>query len=136
MAAATEDRDTARRSGNIIPIDVAAATTIYNGTLVANDASGNAVPASDAAGLQVQGTATEQADNATGVAGDIQVEVTREPVLMDNSVTNALDKSHVGTDCYVEDDQTVSSSGGTNSIVAGRVLEVTEDGVWIDPSRA
>lgn len=136
MAAATEDRDTARRSGNIIPIDVAAATTIYNGTLVANDASGNAVPASDAAGLQVQGTATEQADNATGVAGDIQVEVTREPVLMENSATNALDKSHVGTDCYVEDDQTVSSSGGTNSIVAGRVLEVTEDGVWIDPSRA
>ena len=32
----------------------------------------------------------------------------------------------------IEDDETVSSSGGVNSIVAGRCLGIENDGVWVE----
>ena len=64
MSAATAAIDTPQRAGELFELDVAAATTIYAGTLVAIDASGNAKPAADAAGLRVIGRAEEDVDNA------------------------------------------------------------------------
>lgn len=132
MAAATQSRNTQRRETRLIPLPVKAATKIFLGTMVARDASGWAVPAADAANLKVVGLAKADVDNSAGANGDLSIEVEVTTARMNNSGTNALTKADVTAVCYVEDDQTVSAAGGTNSIKAGSVVEVDADGVWVN----
>lgn len=136
MAAATTAINTPTRAGDFTAIPVAAATSIYQGTLVARDAAGNLVSAADAVGLKVIGRAEETVDNSAGVAGDLTCRVQRGTFRFQNDVTNAVDKSHIGTVCYVLDNQTVDTDGGTNNIKAGLVVDVDDDGVWVDTSLA
>ena len=51
--------------------------------------------------------------------------------LVDNSETYPVTYAHIGSDCYIEDELTVASSGGSNSIVAGKVIDVETAGVWV-----
>jgi acyl-[acyl carrier protein]--UDP-N-acetylglucosamine O-acyltransferase len=51
--------------------------------------------------------------------------------LVTNSSTYPVTYAHIGSDCYIEDETTVASSGGTNSIVAGKVEDVVSAGVWV-----
>lgn len=51
--------------------------------------------------------------------------------LVTNSSTYPVTYAHIGSDCYIEDETTVASSGGSNSIVAGTVIDVTSEGVWV-----
>lgn len=125
MSAATSAINTPERPGKFFALIVAAGAAIFAGTLVARDASGTAVPASDTAALRVLGRAEHDA-----VAGE-SIQIRRGCYLFANSATHALTAASVGKLCYVEDDSTVASTS-TNKIVAGRVLEVTEDGVWVD----
>lgn len=129
-AAATADRNTEARPGEFVECDVAANTTIYLGTIVAVDAQGNAVPASDAAGLTVLGRAEETVVN-TGAAGAKVIVIRRGIFLWDNSGAAALTKAHIGTIAYVADDQTVANAS-VNAIKAGLVVGINTDGVWID----
>lgn len=128
--------DAPQRDGDNVVLDVAASTHIHPGVLVARDNSGNAVPASDTANLVVVGRAQEEADNSGGSAGDRTVRVRRGVFRYTNSAGNALTKADRNTHCYVEDDTIVASAGGTNSIVAGEVAEVDDDGVWVDTRKA
>jgi len=122
--AASEDRNTGQQDGFEFPVGVAAATTIYGGTMIAKNASGYAEPAADAAGLVVLGMATERVANA-GANGAASVVVRRNRAFwFANSGTNAVTIAHVGGNVYVEDDQTVASDAGVNRIVAGRCLAV------------
>lgn len=132
MSAATSSIDTPQRTGFQVSDPVAAATKIFAGTIVALDALGNANPGADAAGLKVRGIAQEDVDNSAGSAGDLRVLVKPGVFKMNNSGTHALTEAHVGLKCFVEDDNTVSSDKGTNSIIAGTVLQVESDGVWVD----
>ena len=63
MAALTEPRNTRELHVGAVHYsyerEVAASATVYAGALAAQDASGNAVPASDAAGLVVLGRAED-----------------------------------------------------------------------------
>jgi hypothetical protein len=127
---ATQPINTPEREGAIVSLPVAAATMLYAGTLVAIDASGNAVPAADTAGLKVLGRCEEDVVNA-GLAGAKSVRVKRGVFRFANSATSAVDADDVGLPCYVEDDSTVAETGD-NSIVAGIVIEVGSEGVWID----
>ena len=105
---------------------VVASATVYAGSLAAQDASGNAVPASDAAGLVVLGRA-----EATVSEGGVLV-IRRGAFLFDNgSDGEELTVADIGSDCYVVDDQTVGKLGGTNKVKAGKVLDVTDDGVAV-----
>src|SRR5688500_6890980 len=76
MAAVTRDRDTLHKLiRDTQAYQVAAATKIFAGAMVAINASGLAVPAADAANLKVRGVALEQADNSAGAASAIVVKV-------------------------------------------------------------
>jgi hypothetical protein len=48
-----------------------------------------------------------------------------------NSATYPVTQAHIGSDCYVENEYTVSSSGGSNSIEAGKVVDVDSNYVWV-----
>ena len=131
MSAATAAIDTPERSGPVFNYPLAAATVIYQGTLVALDASGNAVAASDAAALRVVGRAEETVDNSDGSAGDLTINAKRGVFKYANSGTNAVDADDKGKVCFVEDDNTVAETS-THKCKAGRVLDVESDGVWVD----
>lgn len=130
--ALTADRNTVARDGNQLSLGVAAATTIYAGALVARDAAGHAVPASNTAGLAVVGMAETQVDNSAGAAGDLNITVRRNRTFrFANSATSPLTIADIGANAMVEADDTVAKAA-TNSIVAGKVLDVDATGVWIE----
>ncbi|KAA2314550.1 hypothetical protein E0K93_09540 [Puniceibacterium sp. HSS470] len=105
---------------------VAAATTIYAGALVALNAAGDAIPAVPA-GVIMRGVALAEADNETGAAGDVSVDIERGPFLAAND--GSLDRTHIGTDVYVVDDNTVGEAG---TLIAGKCLDVAPEGVTVE----
>lgn len=130
MTALTADRNTARRAGDEYSHPVAASTKIFAGSLVALNATGYAAPGSVATTLKVVGRAEEQIDNSAGADGAKSVKVSRGVFKFANHGTNTLNRTHIGSTCYIEDDQTVGSSA-TGKSVAGTVLQVDSDGVWV-----
>ena len=131
--ALTADRETQHRDGVNLTFDVAASTKIYGGSLVSINAAGTAIPAADTASTKVVGVSDEYVDNSAGAAADLIVNVRRGRAFkLKNSATNAVAAAHLFTDVYVEDDETVASAGGTNSIVAGKCIGIDSDGVWIE----
>lgn len=133
MSAATASQRLDTRDGNVIKFAAAAAAVkLLAGVLWARNASGYITNASDATGLKVVGVGRNEVDNSDGSAGDLDCEVDLGIHLLANSGANALTRAHIGQVCFVEDNQTVSSSGGTYGIAAGIVFDVTSDGVWVD----
>lgn len=131
MAALTRDRDTPhkykeRKQG---PVPLAASTKIYAGGLVAT-LNGYAVPAGDTASHIVIGRAEEQVDNSSGAAGAKSMAVSRGVFRFNNAGT--ITQANVGANATVVDDNTVGlAAGTTNDIVAGRIEEVDDLGVWV-----
>lgn len=134
-AAADAPRNTISRPGEILELPIAADTVIYQGTLVARDADGRAVPASDTAGLRVVGRAENTYNNDGGAAGALTVTIRLGCFKFDNSATQAIDADDVGKMAVVEDDQTVAETSN-NLVSAGRITGVDSDGVWIDTRHA
>jgi hypothetical protein len=129
--AATASRNTDTRPGNSISLPLAAATKIFKGTLVARDAAGRAVPASDTAGLRVVGMAAEDVDNSAGLADALSITIELGIFQFENSATNAVDPDDIGKMAVVEDDNTVAETS-TNRVCAGRIIEVSTAAVWVD----
>lgn len=117
------------KDGKHVALPVAAATIIELGNMVAVNAAGYLIPATDTTGLKLVGIASETADNSNGAAGDMTVRVMRDQsFLLENS---GLTQANVGANVYVADGVTVKASG---NVVAGKLLAVTDpDGVqvWI-----
>ena len=45
---------------------------------------------------------------------------------------DAIVRADVGADCYIVDDQTVAKTNGSNTrSVAGKIIAVDADGVWV-----
>lgn len=109
---------------------VAATMRIFAGSMVALNATGFAVKAVTTA-TRIRGVALAEADNSTGAAGDISVDIERGAFLLRNDTTNAVTRAHIGTNVYVVDDNTVGSSA-TSTIVAGKCLDVTPEGVVVE----
>lgn len=127
------DRMTALKDGKLVGLLVAASALIETGKLVALNAAGFAVPASDTVGLKVVGMAEETIDNSAGANGDKIVLVKRKKAfLFANDVTNAVTQAHLFTNVYVNDAYTVDSDGGTNDIVAGKCVGIETGGVWVE----
>lgn len=127
------ERNTFRKDGELLPFKVAASTKIEAGKMVAVNAAGYLVEASDVASIIVVGVADQTVDNSSGANGALSCNVRRGDVYcFDNSATAAVTQASVGSNVYVEDDETVAIvSGPTNDIVAGKCLAVDSDGVWI-----
>lgn len=105
---------------------VEGATRIFSGALVALNAAGFAIPAIPAA-ARMRGVALHEADNRLGADGDGFVDVERGPFLVAND--GSIDRTHVGGDVYVVDDNTVGAAG---TLVAGKCLDVTPQGVTVE----
>jgi hypothetical protein len=130
QAALTAPRDTPQRSGEVLSVGVASNTTIYAGALVARNATGYAVPASDSTNLVVLGRAELSVAN-TGADGAVNVEVRRGVFRWENGDTFTI--ADVGTTAVVEDDATVQkAASATHDIAVGKILAVDADGVWVE----
>lgn len=130
---------TARMGDEVLPdilsLPVADNVKIYKGSLVGLDSAGRAIPASSSA-LKIVGRAEAEADNtiAGHTAGGINATVRQGVFKFANSAAaEALAAADVGAPCYAADDQTVqkTSSAGTLPL-AGTVIKVETDGVWVD----
>lgn len=125
------DRNTLKKDGELIALAVAASTVIEAGKMVAMNAAGYAVEASDTAGITVIGKADQYVDNSDGANGDQDVLVERgKAFLYANSATNAVAVTGIGKTVYVEDDETVASDT-TNDIPAGKCMGLEGSGVWV-----
>lgn len=133
MSALTKGRNTLERSGDISEVPVKGATKIFQGSLVAIDANGFAVPMATATTLVGLGRAEKAADNSAGADGDINVRVGRGIYQFGNSAsTDQITRSQIGSNCYGVDDQTVAKTNGTNTrSVAGKIHDVDANGVWV-----
>lgn len=129
--ALTEGRNTPERDGVSFEFDVAAATEIFEGSLVALDASGNAVPMPEAAGKIAAGRCEEYVDNP-GNAGDEKVKVKSGVFRFENSAgVDEITKAQIGDSCFGVDDQTVAKTVGGGRSIAGYIVDVDDDGVWV-----
>ena len=136
MAALTAARDTSEISNGArhLILPVKGSTTIYQGALVALDASGYAVPGSKAATLTAAGRAEETVAN-TGADGEVSIRVARGVFVFDNATdAGKLTAAHVLKPCYIADDQTVTATADGAS-VAGLVIRVDDSGVAVEMGR-
>lgn len=129
-AALSDNRDTPVRAGRAA-VYTQGSNTIYAGAMVAVNASGVAVPAADSSGLAVVGCAAEKSDNTgSSYSSSETIEVLKGIFRWANG--NSLDDGDIGSIVYAMDDQTVKSSGVTNFVIAGSVVDVDADGVWVE----
>ncbi|SFM67059.1 hypothetical protein [Nitrosomonas communis] len=128
------DRNTPMKDGGIIPVPVATNVKIYAGSLVAANASGYATPGAVATTLTYLGRAEEQVDNTGGANGDKTINIRRKKVFKwKNHGADAVTQAELGQTCYIVDDETVAKTDGTDTrSVAGKVVGVDSDGVWVE----
>ena len=129
----TSERDTPEiaNGARSLVLPVKAATTIYQGAIVALDANGYAIPGTKAEGLTAAGRAEETVVNS-GADGAATVKVVRGVFVFDNTATTAnkvAAKNILGA-CYIEDDQTVTALA-TGASKAGTVIRVDDAGVAV-----
>lgn len=111
---------------------VAAATIIYAGALVAKNAAGYIVPASDTAALKVVGVALEQVDNSAGANGAKSVSLGTGVFEFVNAAGAIVQAGAHGL-CYAADDQSVSTAAAmVNDVIAGLVIAFTTTTVLVD----
>lgn len=132
MAALTTARNTPERAGDVIGYPVKAATKVIQGGIAVLN-GGYAAPGTAATGLIAVGRFEDTVDNTAGAAGDLSAQVKRGTFKFGNSSAGDLiAQADVGADCYIVDDQTVAKTSATNTrSVAGKVIAVDADGVWV-----
>jgi hypothetical protein len=135
MAALTAARSTKQMEGGPLPrqhsFPVKGSTTIFQGSLVALNA-GFAAPMAIATGRIAVGRAKRTVINA-GADGAATVEVEPGVFVWGNSASGDLcAQADVGAVCYGIDDQTVAKTSNSSSrSVAGVIVQVDSDGVWV-----
>jgi hypothetical protein len=130
--ALTTDRNTPHREGCLVNHPVAAAKKIYAGSLVVLNAAGYAEPGSTATTLTAVGRAEAQVNNSGGANGAKTIDVRRGVFCFANNA-DAVTRAEIGKSCYVVDDYSVAKTNGTGTrSVAGKVIDVTSEGVWVE----
>jgi hypothetical protein len=131
--ALTKNTNTPERDGKTFSFPVAANVRIFAGALVALTAAGLATPGAVATTLKVGGRAKCEANNLGGAAGAITVEIEKGVFRYNNSAAaDAIAAADIGANCFVVDDETVAkTNGGATRSVAGRIVDVDAQGVWV-----
>lgn len=134
MAKLTAPRDTNEIASGAtsLVLPVKGSTTIFQGSIVAINEDGFAIPGKKAAGLKAAGRAEETVENS-GKDGEAVVKVKRGVFVFENTATaaNKLTEADVLGPCYIEDDQTVTKLE-TGASVAGLVVRVDDEGVAVE----
>lgn len=130
----TTGRATAKRALLITAVALAATTTVFEGGMVAVNATGFMVPAGAAGAKRVIGVARDTYDNSAGDDGDLLGDIERGCSQFDNSAAaDAITNANIGRPCYAVDDHTVAlTSNGGARIYAGIIVGVDAGGVWVD----
>ena len=118
-----------RTGRQALVLPVKAGISIVEGTMVALGADGYAVPAGKATGLVAAGVCQEYADNTAGADGDAMVQVRRGAFVMGNA--GDIEMTDILKPCYFSDETTVTLASEGSSI-AGRILQVDDDGITVD----
>jgi hypothetical protein len=133
MVALTQDRDTKRRELNRHDDPQKGNTKIYAGSLVCLDAAGFAVPGATSPTLKARGRAAQLSDATALADGAIRVAVDTGCFLFDNFATDVIARADIGANAFIVDDQTVAkTNGGSTRSIAGRIIDVTTAGVWVE----
>lgn len=124
MAALAAKKDVRRQENRVMHFQVAAATKIYEGSLVSVNSAGYAIPSGDNSGDVFVGVASKGVDNTSGAAGAVEVEVYTYGVI--DVVSNfSAAQTNVTDLAYVVDSQTVDLAAvTTNDVKVGRIVEV------------
>ncbi|MGN0710502.1 MAG: hypothetical protein ACI4LO_01985 [Anaerovoracaceae bacterium] len=128
----TAERNTIMVSNraDVIYLPVGKGKKIYKGSIVVLK-SGYAEPGSKAEGLIAAGRAEETVDNSNGAAGDVFINVRRGTFIFENDESAAVTNAELLQSCYILDDCTVTATS-TGASVAGKVIEVTSEGVAVE----
>lgn len=129
----TADRNTQMKDKELVPVLVAASTKVYAGGIACANATGFAVPGSAAATLTYLGRYDQTVDNTAGADGALTVLVRRQKAFkFGNYASDLVVQADIGKACYIYDDQQVAHTSSNNvRSVAGIVLGVDTDGVWV-----
>lgn len=119
MAALAASRNTISKLPGMQAYLVKASTTVYKGAMVALDANGFLVPATNAASQKVAGVAGETVVQGASATLFCRVDTNRTFYFNATSITQAM----VGTTMYVVDDNTFDDAVGAASIIAGVLME-------------
>ena len=134
MPALTATRNTYRVDPDTVQrLPMAAAMLIYQGALVALNATGFASKGVVATTLKQFGRAEATVDNSAGAAGAKEIDV-RPGIYrwFNSSAADLITTAEIGTDCFIVDDQTVAKTNGTATRSrAGKVVGVDAVGVFV-----
>lgn len=123
MATLSADKNRVIRADHdrVQQLPVIASDIIYQGAYVGDNASGYMRPL--AAADPFRGIAAyNQADNSSGSAGDIRVQLITEGFLEIGTITGASGVGDVGSDVYASDDDTLTLTSTSNSLI-GKIIE-------------
>jgi hypothetical protein len=133
MAALITRRSTQRHSGGgperVFEVAMAASTTIHQGALVGQNASGLLVPMTAATGLRAIGRAEQSL--TSGVGQNPRMRVSTGVFGWSNDAGDLVTSAARGAVCYASDDQTVSITS-TGKSVAGVVIDLDGTTVWVN----
>lgn len=131
--ALSKDRNTPERAGDEFYLPMADDANIHAGGIVMLNATGYAVQGATATGQIAAGRAEESVDNTNGGDGGKNIKVKRGVFKYKNSASgDAITIAEIGDNCYIVDDETVAKTNGTNTrSVAGVIVGVDSDGVWV-----
>ncbi|CAH0339581.1 hypothetical protein [Rhizobium sp. CECT 9324] len=130
MTAMSQARSIIETEGHRSNPPMKGATTIFQGALVVMDA-GVAIPGKTGLNLIAVGVSEQTVVNS-GADGAKTVPVKRTTLKLFNHGADAVTAADIGKDCYIVDDQTVAKTSGTNTrSVAGKVMSVEADGVFV-----
>lgn len=133
--AVTANQITKRQDGARRSYPVAASTRIYEGTLVFINAAGYADDDTATGVNAFAGVAVAEADNSSGSAGDVNVEVYTDGDFQ--LVSSGLAQTDVGMPAYADDNYAVVNALGSTSVRIGsfvRIPSATTPVVAIKPS--
>lgn len=121
------------RPGTQLSVSLKAGIKVWAGAIAVLTSAGVAQAAATATGLRCIGYFESDADNTTGGDGAVVASVRKDVALCVNSTsTDALAAADINAVCYLVDDQTVAKTNGTGTrSAAGRVVDVTPEGVWV-----
>lgn len=133
MTATTQDRNTSHRDTQLLGVPVATNAVIPAGVIVAANATGFAVNGLTSTTITALGISDIAIDNTGGVDGAQTILVRRDKAFkLANLAADLVTQASIGKPCYIADNQTVAATNGTNTrSVAGTVLGVESDGVWV-----
>lgn len=117
-----------RTGANNLVLQVAGGQLIEQGTMVALNTDGYAVPAAKAADLVIAGVAQSYADNRQGADGAEVVSVRRGAFVMARD--NTIHETDLLKTAYMADATTLTLTAEGSSPV-GAILEVAADGVTV-----